>query len=44
MVWTCFTGERVGPLMIFDEGRIGSDKYMEVILDGLLSFIDDLIG
>ena len=42
MVWACFTGEKVGPLMIFDEGGVGGDEYLEVILDGLLSFVDDL--
>ena len=44
MVWTCFTGDRIGPLMVFDEGGVGSDEYMDVILDGLLSFIDDLLA
>ena len=43
MVWACFTGEKVGPLMIFDKGGVGSDEYMEVILDGLLSFVDDIL-
>ena len=43
MVWACFTGERLGPLMVFDEGGVGSDEYMEVILDGLLSLVDDLL-
>src|SRR5579871_2954922 len=42
MVWACFTGDKVGPLMIFDEGEVGGNEYLEVILDGLLSFIDDL--
>jgi len=42
MVWACFTGERIGPLMIFDEGGVGGDEYLEVLLDGLLSFVDDL--
>lgn len=42
MVWACFTGERIGPLMIFDEGGVGGDEYLEVLLDELLSFVDDL--
>ena len=42
MVWACFTGEKVGPLMIFNERGIRGDEYLEVILDGLLSFVDDL--
>jgi len=44
MVWACFTGEKVGPMIVFDEGGIGSEEYMDVILDGLFSFVDDLLG
>jgi len=44
MVWACFSGEKVGPLMVFDEGGVGSEEYIDVILDGLLSFVDDLLG
>jgi len=29
--------------MIFDKGGVGSDEYIEVILDSLLSFVDDLL-
>jgi len=42
MVWACFTGEKVGPLMVFDKGGVGGDEYIDVLLDGLLSFVDDL--
>ena len=42
MVWAYFIGDKVGPLMIFNEGGVGGDEYLEVILDGLLSFVDDL--
>ena len=43
MVWTCFTGERLGPLIVCDEGGISADKYEDIIYDGLFSLIDDLL-
>jgi len=43
MVWACFTGDRIGPLMIFDKLEVSNDEYMEVILDGLVFFLDDLL-
>src|SRR5438477_5586926 len=42
MIWGCFTGNRLGPLLRLEQGGIGSDKYMEILYDGLLSFIDNL--
>ena len=43
MVWACFTGERLGPLIVCDEGRIRADEYEDIINDGLFSLIDDLL-
>jgi len=43
MVWACFTGERLGPLIVCDEGGISADKYEDIIYDGLFSLIDDLL-
>jgi len=43
MVWACFTGERLGPLIVCDEGGIGADEYEDIIYDGLFSLIDDLL-
>src|SRR5579859_2433275 len=40
MVWACFTGERLGPLIVCDEG---ADEYEDIIYDGLFSRIDDLL-
>src|SRR5579871_6178629 len=28
MVWGCFTGERLGPLIVCDDGGIGADEYV----------------
>ena len=43
MVWACFTSERLGPLIICDEGGIRADEYEDIIFDGLFSLIDDLL-
>jgi len=43
MIWACFTDERLGPLIICDEGGIGADEYEEILYDGLFSLIDDLL-
>jgi hypothetical protein len=43
MVWACFTGERLGPLIVCDDGGIGTDEYEDILYDGLFSLIDDLL-
>jgi hypothetical protein len=43
MVWGCFTGERLGPLIVCDDGGIGADEYEDILYDGLFSLIDDLL-
>src|SRR5579859_783730 len=43
MVWACFTGERLGPLIVCDEGGIGANEYEDILYDGLFSLIDDLL-
>src|SRR5579859_1692642 len=43
MVWACFTGDRLGPLIVCDEGGIGADEYENILYDGLFSLIDDLL-
>jgi hypothetical protein len=43
MVWACFTGERLGPLIVCDEGGIGADEYEDILYDGLFSLVDDLL-
>ena len=43
MVWGCFTGERLGPLIVYDDGGIGADEYEDILYDGLFSLIDDLL-
>ena len=43
MVWACYTGERLGHLIVCDERGIGGDEYENLIYDGLFSLIDDLL-
>ena len=43
MVWACFSGERLGPLIVCDEGGIGANEYMDILYDGLFSLVDDLL-
>ena len=43
IVWACFTGDRLGPLIVCDEGGIGANEYEDILYDGLFSLIDDLL-
>jgi hypothetical protein len=44
MIWACFTTDRLGPIIVLDKGGVDAKAYLEILCDGLLSFIDDLIG
>jgi hypothetical protein len=44
MVWGCFRWNRLGPLIVLPPGGVGSDEYIEILIDGLLSFKDDVLG
>ena len=44
MVWACFTGERLGPTIICDEGGIGANEYDDILYDDLFSLVDDLLA
>ena len=43
MVWTCFCGDKIGPIITWNQGGIGAVKYMEMLSDGLVPMIDDLL-
>jgi hypothetical protein len=43
MIWVCFTGNRVGPLIVCDDSGISSDEYEDILYDGLFSLIDDIL-
>jgi len=44
MVWSCFRWGKLGPLIVCPPGGIGSNEYLEILADGLLSFRDDVLG
>ena len=43
MVWTCFTSERLGPIIICDEGSIWANEYEDILYNGLFSLINNLL-
>jgi hypothetical protein len=44
MAWACFTGDRLGPMIICDEGGIGANEYEDILYDGLFLLVDDLLA
>ena len=44
MVWSCFAGNRVGPLLAFEKGGIRSVEYIQTLKDGLLKFFEEVNG
>jgi len=43
MVWGCFTGEKMGPLIVCDEEGVGAQKHEDILYDGLFSLVHDLL-
>jgi len=43
MMWACFTGDRLGPLIIYEKEGVDGDAYTKILFDGLLNLIDDLL-
>jgi hypothetical protein len=41
MIWGCFMGDKLGPI-VFIDGNINKDVYIEVLAENLLPFIDAL--
>ena len=44
MVWACFCGDKLGPILPLHQGGIGAVEYMEILSGDLMSMIDDLLG
>ena len=42
MIWGCFIGRELGPLVIFPEGRIDSKRYCDLLHEHLLPFLETL--
>jgi transposase len=38
MVWGCFVGDRLGPLVVCEEGRMNSNDYIEILQNSLMAF------
>jgi len=43
MIWACFSGERNGPILVLEQGGIGSDEYEEILYEGLVPMIEDIL-
>ena len=44
MIWPCFSGRGLGPILVLEQRRLGGLEYEEILYDGLLSFVDDLFA
>ena len=44
MIWACFSGERLGPILTLEQGGIGSEEYMDILYEGLVPMLDDLLN
>jgi hypothetical protein len=42
MVWACFSNGRPGPLIVCDNGAVNADAYLQILTEGLATFIDEL--
>jgi len=43
MVWACFSGTKVGPLIVCNTGSVNADRYLEILENGALAFIEELL-
>ena len=43
MIWGCFVGNKLGPI-VFIDGSVKSDKYIRILNDHLLPYLDALAG
>jgi hypothetical protein len=44
MIWVCFSGAKVGPLIVYNIGNINADRYIEILENGAITFIDELLN
>src|SRR5579859_2491817 len=44
MVWVCFRGKKIGRLIACDVGAINADRYLDILTDGVVSFVDELFA
>jgi transposase len=43
MVWACFNGLKPGPLIVCDAGSVNADRYLDILRDGVVTFVEDLL-
>ena len=43
MVWACFSGVGPGPLIVCEAGSVNADKYIEILNDGVITFVETLL-
>jgi hypothetical protein len=43
MVWACFSGVGPGPLIVCETGSINADKYIDILNDGVITFVETLL-
>jgi hypothetical protein len=44
MIWVCFSDMKVDPLIIYNIGNINMDWYIEILENGMITFIDELLN
>jgi len=42
MVWACFSGAKVGPLIVCKSQSVNAERYLEILEHGLVTFVNDL--
>ena len=43
MVWACFSGTKVGPLIVCEMGSVNANQYLEILEHGVITFVNDLL-
>jgi DDE superfamily endonuclease/Transposase len=43
MVWACFNGVKPGPLIVCDAGSVNADRYLDILCDGVVTFVNELL-
>lgn len=43
IVWVYFSGNKVGPLIPCDVGAVNSERYIQILEDGIVTFMDELL-
>ena len=43
MVWACFNGDKPGPLIVCDAGSVNADRYLDILHDGVVTFVNELL-